>query len=456
MSTVFQINVDPDIINDRDQIRRIVETAAKVPFENFEILRRSVDARSKTPRFVLQVALIGKTSVKKKSGPVSFTPVKANRSALVIGAGPAGLFAALTLVECGIRPIVIERGRPSAMRRKDIAALLRSGEVDPESNYCFGEGGAGTFSDGKLYTRATKRGNVDEILEIFIAHGAHESIRVDARPHIGSNRLPAIIEKMRQTLLDCGGEIHFESRVTDLLLRKGAITGVMANHDRIFEAEGVILATGHSAREIYELFAEKNLEVIPKPFAVGFRVEHPQHLIDTIQYHQKRRHPNLPPAEYRLVGRYGDRGVYSFCMCPGGHIIPASTRPGELVVNGMSNAARNSPFANSGIVVEVTWEDIPEFHSHGPLAFLFFQKDLERRAFEFGGGSGQQAPAQRMTDFLSGKTSTLLPKTSYLPGVSSASLQELFPRVERIAIKGGYRVFRACVNDDIGAEEIVR
>ncbi len=441
MSETIQIQIDPDIINDREKIRVKLEEKARARFDEFEILRRSVDARSKRPGYTLQVALISGETGNKKRPLIRLTPVKGNRTALVVGAGPAGLFAALTLIEQGIKPIVIERGKPAAVRRKDITALLRTGQVNPESNYCFGEGGAGTFSDGKLYTRATKRGDVSAILDIFISHGAHESISIDAHPHIGSNRLPAIIERMRESLLQCGGEIHFECRVTDLVLQNGRIRGVMVNEKRLFEADAVILATGHSARDIYDLLSDKNLEVLPKPFAVGVRVEHPQALIDAIQYHHPRRHPNLPPAEYRFVSRIEDRGVYSFCMCPGGHIIPAATLPGELVVNGMSNAARNSPFANSGVVVEIQWEDIPAFHRHGAFAFLAFQKDMERRAFEFGGASGLQAPAQILTDFIAGKTSSRLPKTSYLPGVTSAPLRDLFPPAITRKLKLGFEDF---------------
>ena len=419
MPEKFQITVDPDIINDKAQIRRRVAEKTATRFDDFEIVRRSVDARSKRPQFTLQVELITRGNRVPKSVVPAWKPVRTEQSVLIVGAGPAGLFSALSLLTCGIKPIVLERGSTVGARRKDIAALLRHGEVNSDSNYCYGEGGAGTFSDGKLYTRSTKRGDVREILEIFIAHGAPEEIRIDAHPHIGSNKLPGIIENMRRTLIDCGGEIHFNCRVSDFRIQNNHITGVSTDKGRIFEADAVILATGHSAREIYALLQKHDIDVAPKAFAVGVRVEHPQPLIDAIQYHQSPRHINLPPAAYRFTSRIEERGVYSFCMCPGGRIIPASTSPEELVVNGMSNAGRNSPFANSGIVVEVRLE--------GPFAFLAFQKALERRAFQFGGAVGQQAPAQRMTDFIQERLSATLPETSYLPGIQPAPLHELFP-----------------------------
>ncbi len=423
----IHITIDPDILHDREKIRQRISKATGFPFEDFVIVRRSVDARSKKPQYTLQVDLIDKSGRVPEPATPAFRSVRGDRSVLIVGAGPAGLFAALTLIEQGIKPVVLERGKPVEQRSKDIAMLLRHGRLEAESNYCFGEGGAGTFSDGKLYTRSTKRGDVREILDIFIAHGAHNEIRIDAHPHIGSNRLPGIVKAMRRTVINCGGEIHFGCRVTDFLIRKGRIIGVASDRGYGFEADAVILAMGHSARDVYTLFQKKNIAVLPKAFAVGVRVEHPQALIDTIQYHQSPRHPNLPPATYRFTSRIEERGVYSFCMCPGGHIIPAGTSPDELVVNGMSNANRNAPYANSGVVVEVRLEDIEAYHKQGPFAFLAFQQELERRAFQFGGASGQQAPAQRMTDFIHGRQSASLPVTSYLPGIQTAPLHELFP-----------------------------
>lgn len=427
MTRRIEIAIDPEILYDREKIRRRIAEASMLSFEDFEIVRRSVDARSKSPRYTLQVDLIGENDPVFEQELPAFKPVRGNRSVLIAGAGPAGLFAALTLIERGVKPIVLERGKPVEQRRKDIAALLRKGSLDADSNYCFGEGGAGTFSDGKLYTRSTKRGNVREILDILIAHGACREIRIDTHPHIGSNRLPSIVKAMRHTLIRCGGEIHFDCRITDFIIRKGRMMGITTDRGRVFDTDALILATGHSARDIYDLLQKKNIPVLPKAFAVGVRVEHPQSLIDAIQYHQSPRHPNLPPAVYRFTSRIEERGVYTFCMCPGGHIIPAATDPEELVVNGMSNAARNAPFANSGIVVEVRLEDIAPFHVHGPFAFLAFQKELERRAFQLGGALCQQAPAQRMTDFIHAEVSASLPRTSYLPGIQTAPLHELFP-----------------------------
>jgi uncharacterized FAD-dependent dehydrogenase len=441
VNEIIQLLVDPEFVNNPAKIKQLLTQKALGPFDGFKVVRRSVDARSKRPRFNISVALTHNDDPGSSDKKLYWDPVSGSVTAIVIGSGPAGLFSALTLIENGIRPIILERGRPSSRRRKDIASLLRSGDVDPVSNYCFGEGGAGTFSDGKLYTRSTKRGNVEDILEILIFHGAQSDIRIDARPHIGSNRLPAIVENIRQTIIRCGGEFHFESCVSGFHVDNNRLRGVRTLDGEEYSADAVILATGHSARDIYSLFRANSLAVYPKSLAVGVRIEHPQELIDTIQYHAPKRHPNLPPAEYRFVSNIESRGVYSFCMCPGGHIIPASTCPGELVVNGMSNASRNSPFANSGIVVEVRWEDIEPFHSDGPYAFLSFQEEMERRAYNLAGGSGQQAPAQRLTDFLSERASSILPKSSYLPGTSSVSLWELFPPDISRRLRGGFEDF---------------
>ncbi len=395
--------------------------------DSFVIIRRSVDARSKQPRYVLQINWISDQGSLGEGAPGSWKPVRSDHSVLIVGAGPAGFFAALELVRLGIKPVILERGEEVRSRRKTIAKLLRHGMVDMESNYCFGEGGAGTYSDGKLYTRSIKRGDVGAVLDTLVAHGADPDIRIDAHPHIGSNRLPAIIQNLRHTLLRCGGEIHFETKVTDFAIKSGRIDGVMTEDGKTFQADAVILATGHSAREIFDFFRRRNLPIEPKPFAAGIRLEHPQALIDQMQYHHVPRHPNLPPASYRFASQIDGRGVYSFCMCPGGFIVPASTAPDELVVNGLSYAKRNSLFANSGIVVEIRMEDIGNFHKEGPFAFLAFQKALERKAFAFGGAVGQQAPGQRMTDFVDGKISSSLPTASYLPGIRPAPVHELFP-----------------------------
>ena len=395
--------------------------------DRFEITRRSVDARSKRPQYVLQIEWITGQKNLGEIAPGLWKPVRSDHSVLIVGAGPAGFFAALELVRLGIKPVILERGEEVRSRNKTIAKLLRHGVVDKESNYCFGEGGAGTYSDGKLYTRSKKRGDVRAVLDILVAHGADPDIRIDAHPHIGSNKLPTIIQNLRHTLLRCGAEIYFDSKVTDFAIRSGRVDGVITESGRTFQADAVILAMGNSAREIFDFFHRSDLPIEPKPFAAGIRLEHPQVLIDQMQYHHTPRHPNLPPASYGFVSQSEGRGVYSFCMCPGGRIVPSSTTSDELVVNGMSYAKRNSPFANSGIVVEIRPEDIGDFQKEGPFAFLAFQKALERQAFVFGGAMGQQAPGQRMTDFVEGKMSSSLPAASYLPGIRPAPVHELFP-----------------------------
>ena len=336
----FEIAVDPDFIHDREHIRRLIAKKVSAPVDGFEITRRSVDARSKRPRFMLRINWVPGRKRFQETAHRPWKPVRSDHSVLIVGAGPAGLFAALELVRLGIKPVILERGESVRSRNRTIANLLRHGVVDRESNYCFGEGGAGTYSDGKLYTRSKKRGDVRAVLDILVAHGAEPDILIDAHPHIGSNKLPTIIGNIRHTLLDCGGEMHFESRVSDFAVTSGRLDGVITQSGKTFQADAVILATGHSAREIFDCFRRKDLPIEPKPFAVGIRLEHPQALIDQIQYHHAPRHPNLPPAAYGFVSQMDGRGVYSFCMCPGGRIVPSSTTPDALVVNGMSNAKK--------------------------------------------------------------------------------------------------------------------
>ena len=312
-------------------------------------------------------------------------------------------------------------------RRRDLRAIQQFGEVNPHSNYCFGEGGAGTYSDGKLYTRSHKRGNIEKALKLLVEHGAAADILVDAHPHIGSNKLPKIVGNIRETIRHFGGEIHFDSQVTDLIIKDGEIKGVIVNDQEEQLAEAVILATGHSARDIYQLLAKKGVEIEAKPYALGVRIEHPQPLIDSIQYRQKPRERDLPAASYRLACQVNGRGVFSFCMCPGGLVVPAATAPGELVVNGMSMSKRDSPFANSGTVVAVEVEDLLPYQQHGIFAGLAFQQEIEQRMWQAGDGS-QKAPAQRLTDFVNAKTSKNLPATSYIPGLFEAPLHELLPK----------------------------
>jgi uncharacterized protein len=395
------------------------------------IIKQSIDARGKQPWVLMTIRAFAnepfhdRTIQKIQLPQVSNAP----HSVIIIGAGPAGLFAALQLIEQGIRPILLERGKDVRARRRDLALLNKQGMVNPESNYCFGEGGAGTYSDGKLYTRSTKRGNVERILNILVQFGASEKILYEAHPHIGTNKLPDIITAMREQIRDCGGLFLFEQKVTDLLLHNNntIIKGVKTADGNTFEADAVILATGHSARDIFELLYRKNILIEGKPFALGVRVEHPQSIIDSIQYHCNNRGEFLPPASYSLVQQVHERGVFSFCMCPGGIIAPAATNHNELVVNGWSPSKRNNPFANSGIVVAVELKDVLNFNkTPSPLSGMYFQQAVEQKAFQYGGGRFV-APAQRMADFTQRTVSASLPACSYLPGIAPAPLNEVLP-----------------------------
>lgn len=432
MKPVFvEIKIDPDRINQPDAIRRAaLEKAGMSKMSDSSnistrVTRRSVDARSRRPYFVLQVA-VGEPDLIEPDESV-FKPVSlGNKKVVVIGAGPAGYFAALTLIEQGIRPVVIERGTDVNSRRKDIKKIYTEGLINPDSNYCFGEGGAGTYSDGKLYTRSTKRGNVSRILDLLIAYGAPRDIRIDTHPHLGSNVLPRIVSKIREDIISCGGEIHFETRVKSFIVEAGCMTGVELEGGQKILADAVLMATGHSARDMFHALSSSGITVEPKPFAMGVRIEHPQSLIDKIFYHHSPRHANLPAASYRIATQVQGRGVFSFCMCPGGYVVPASTAPGELVLNGMSLAARNAPFANAGFVAEVRLEDL---NGEDPLRALEFQASVERKMFAAGDGRTQKAPAQRVGDFVVGKLSGSLPETSYIPGIYSAPVNELLPPV---------------------------
>jgi uncharacterized FAD-dependent dehydrogenase len=338
------------------------------------------------------------------------------------------MFAALQLIEEGIKPIILERGKDVRARRRDLAILNKEGIVNPESNYCYGEGGAGTYSDGKLYTRSSKRGDVNRILNLFVHFGADEKILYESHPHIGTNKLPGIITAMRKKITDCGGEFLFEKKVIDLIIHKEKITGVKTANGEMYGGDAIILATGHSARDIFELLNNKKILIEPKPFALGVRVEHPQSLIDNTQYHCTTRDEFLPPAAYSWVQQVDGKGVFSFCMCPGGIIAPASTSPGELVVNGWSPSKRNNPYANSGIVVTVEEKDVYPIinNTESPLRLMEFQKLIEQKAYEAGGGK-MVAPAQRLIDFTEDKLSTSLPDCSYLPGIYSVQLKNVLP-----------------------------
>jgi uncharacterized FAD-dependent dehydrogenase len=398
----------------------------------FHVIKRSIDARGRQPWIMLTILVFVNEPFQERTvKKLLLQDVShATQRVVVVGAGPAGMFAALKLIEQGIKPILLERGKDVRSRRRDLAALNKQGVVNSESNYCFGEGGAGTYSDGKLYTRSTKRGDVERILNILVQFGAQEKILYEAHPHIGTNKLPEIITAIREQIVACGGDFLFEQKVTDLIIQNNTIKGVKTAAGNIFNANAVIIATGHSARDIFELLHAKNILIEAKPFALGVRVEHPQSIIDSIQYHcpvNKHRDDFLPPASYSLVQQVNERGVFSFCMCPGGIIAPASTSEGELVVNGWSPSKRNNPYANSGIVTAVELKDFIHFHKkQSPLSGMYFQQAVERKAFQYGGGKFV-APAQRMADFTQKKTSSSLPDCSYLPGITAAPLNEVLP-----------------------------
>ncbi len=411
-----------------------------------DIVRRSIDARQRNVVLNLTVKVhidkIDEAAVAFE--PVQYRPVDGSSQAIVVGAGPAGLFAALELIEAGIKPIVLERGKDVDARRRDMVAINRTGTVDPDSNYCFGEGGAGAYSDGKLYTRSKKRGPVDKVLKILHQHGAQAEILVDAHPHIGTDRLPAVIKAIRETIIACGGEVHFGTKVTGLIMDGLRVEGVKAADGREW-CGPVVLATGHSARDVYHMLADSGIAIEPKGIAVGVRLEHPQELIDRIQYHSpKGRGKYLPAAEYSMLTRVDDRAVYSFCMCPGGYIIPAASAPGQLVVNGMSPANRGTRWANSGMVVEILPEDIPDGADakENALKMMRFQEKIESDFFDAAGHT-QQAPAQRMVDFVEGRQSETLPRSSYPPGLISARLDWLLPSGVARRLQEGFKVFGA-------------
>ena len=431
MKKELNLAVTPVEAGEPDQLKSVVSAALKIDQERIlqiVVVRRSIDARNARIRINLFLEVFIDEKPEKIIQPHFDYPFVGNKKPVVIvGAGPAGLFAALHLIELGFKPVILERGKQVNERKKDIAAIHGEHLINPDSNYGFGEGGAGTFSDGKLYTRSKKRGDVRKILEVLNFHGAQDEILVEAHPHIGTNVLPKVIGSIRETIEKAGGEYHFNSRVTDLILQNERIKGVVLQNGDKVEGIAVVLATGHSARDIYYLLQKNRIELEAKSFALGVRIEHPQELIDKIQYHGTKRGKYMPPAAYTMVEQVRDRGVYSFCMCPGGIVVPAATAPGELVVNGMSPSNRGGRFANSGMVTEIRIEDLPkEFHRFGLFAGLEFQQAVEKNCFRAAGES-QLAPAQRLADFAQNRRTSSLPETSYRPGITPSNMGDWLP-----------------------------
>jgi uncharacterized FAD-dependent dehydrogenase len=453
-----QINLTPAAAADEEAVRKIAASLAGMDISDIVVLRiikRSVDARKKNIRVNLTVELFsGEDSSIPVIAPFLNADVSLKPEVIIVGAGPAGLFAALRLIELGLRPVIIERGKDVSSRKKDIALISREQLVNPESNYCFGEGGAGTYSDGKLYTRSKKRGDNTRVLELLCLHGANENIMYEAHPHLGTDKLPGIISEIRKSILDAGGVFILETKVTDLLIEGNSIIGVVTSDNKKFRSPNVILATGHSARDIYDICKNRGIELEMKSFAMGVRVEHPQELIDRIQYHGNSRGEYLPASSYYLAKQIDGRGVYSFCMCPGGFIVPSATAQEEVVVNGMSPSGRNSPYANSGIVVEIKPEDLSKYAGFGEMAGLEFQKELEREAWK-NGGHTQRAPAQRLADFVNGDNSDSLPKVSYFPGVTSSPLHNWLPKSIGRRLRDGFRLFGQSMHGYLTNEAVV-
>jgi uncharacterized FAD-dependent dehydrogenase len=428
MKKQIELAIYPDKLPDRDLHKKLAAKKLRTSVEDITALiplRRSIDAR-KTPVYrILYDVYVNETPVFIED-KINYQPVTGDKKVIIVGFGPGGMYAALKLIEAGIKPIVLERGKNVTDRLFDISAIQKKHIVNPDSNFCFGEGGAGTYSDGKLYTRSTKRGDVKRILKILVNHGADPDILVDAHPHIGSNKLPKIVSAIRETILANGGEIHFNSRVTDLIIKDRNLSGVIVNDSLEYSGDAVILATGHSAVDIYYMLKAHDIKLEAKPFAMGVRLEHPQKLINEIQYHSKNYNRHLPAATYSLTCKTSERGVFSFCMCPGGIIVPAATSHDEQVVNGMSVSRRDSPFANSGFVVTVDERDWYEYKNENEFAGLKLRMYLEKLAFELGENS-QKAPAQKAMDFIKGETSAALNSSSYIPGIVSVPLHEHLP-----------------------------
>ena len=443
MQKEITISVSPKAATEDQSIRFSAARFLKIDVKNISDLvveKRSIDARSRKINIHLKVTVFteGEEAI-KPNYQREYKTVSSETPIIIVGSGPAGLFAALRLIELGLKPIVLERGKDVIERRKDLAKIHKH-EVNPDSNYCFGEGGAGTYSDGKLYTRSKKRGSVQRILEILVGHGAVADIMIDTHPHIGTNKLPKIIAKMRENIWAAGGEIHFDCRVDDFIIKGNKMEGVIDQNGNKILGHSVILATGHSARDIFYLLNKHKILIEAKSFAMGVRVEHPQPIIDAAQYRCEVRSRYLPAASYKFVHQVNGKGVFSFCMCPGGHIVPSATAPGEVVVNGMSASTRSSRYANSGMVVAIEPGDLQDYSQHGELAGLVFQQEMERMAWA-AGGKTQAAPAQRMVDFTDSKFSNILNDCSYIPGINSAPLHELLPPIIGDRLQKGFKAF---------------
>lgn len=455
MISEYQIRVLPEVASSNESIKRyLLEEKGLSDINAIRILKRSIDARQRTIFVNLTVrAYVNEQPEELEYTPVSYHDVGDRPQVIVVGAGPGGLFAALRLIELGLRPIVIERGKDVHQRKVDIANISRLQAVDAESNYSFGEGGAGAYSDGKLYTRSKKRGNVDKILNVFCQHGASTDILVDAHPHIGTDKLPGVIENMRNTIIRCGGEVHFQTRMDAIVIRQNKVVGIQTNTGEEFKGP-VILATGHSARDVYTWLNENGVEIEAKGIAVGVRLEHPAHRIDQIQYHRgEGRGKYLPAAEYSFVTQVKGRGVYSFCMCPGGIVVPAATGPEQIVVNGMSPSHRNTAWSNSGMVVELRPEDIEDL-SNDPLKMMRYQADLERLCW-MQGNYKQTAPAQRMADFVNGRLGGSLPESSYAPGLIPSPIHFWMPDIIADRLRDGLRYFGKQAHGFLTNEAIV-
>ena len=448
MKKIINLTLKPEEAYDPELFEKRVKQKAHVNALDAQVrpLKRSIDARSRNIKINLQALVtVGEDLPPLIQYRRDYPNVANAEPVVIVGFGPAGMFAALRCIELGYKPIVIERGSDVRKRRRDLAAINKHQTVNPESNYCFGEGGAGTYSDGKLYTRSKKRGDIQKSLEILVAHGATEEILVDAHPHIGTNKLPKVVQEIRESVLGAGGQIYFDTKVSDFILKNGEMPGVVLEDGAKVEGLGVILATGHSARDIFHLLHKKKVLIEAKPFALGVRIEHPQQLIDQIQYHCKTdRGPYLPASSYALVHQtyfnQKQRGVFSFCMCPGGFIVPAATAPGEVVVNGMSPSRRDSQYANSGIVTAIELEDLEAYRHYGPLAGLVFQQEVEQRACNLAGAT-QMAPAQKMIDFVNNKVSGTLNDTSYQPGLRSFDMDEVLPDFVHERLRTAFKAF---------------